>query len=133
MITNVDSESNAERFKNVAGIGLYKINYEMDVKGSTEGEQYMVGIIAYTSEEAVKTLTDFCAKRVKGFKGAKIHELAFEGNCHAVSEKVKNAILKGAKADNLVIDKIEHDKIVGDFEKELKKKATVKKSIIPKD
>jgi hypothetical protein len=42
-----------------------------DVKGRTEGEPYLVGIIAYTSEEAVKTLTDFCAKRVKGFKGAK--------------------------------------------------------------
>jgi hypothetical protein len=132
MITNVDVESNQERFKNTGGIGLYKINYEMDVKGRTEGEPYLVGIIAYTSEEAVKTLTDFCAKRVKGFKGAKIQELAFEGNCHAMSDKVKNAILKGAKADGLVIDKKEHDEIISKLEKELSKKAT-KKSIIPKD
>jgi hypothetical protein len=32
MITNVDVESNQERFKNTGGIGLYKINYEMGCK-----------------------------------------------------------------------------------------------------
>jgi len=133
MITNVDVESNEERFKNQGGIGLYKINYEMDVKGKTEGEQYTVGVIAYTSEEAVKTLTDFCAQRVKGFKGMKIHELAFEGNCHAMSDKVKTAILKGAKDDGLIIDKSEHDNIIGELEKKMNKKAGSKKSIIPKE
>ena len=62
MIMNVDSESNQERFKAVKGIGLYKINYEMDVRGADQRPSYTVGIIAYTSEEGDYTellLLDF--------------------------------------------------------------------------
>lgn len=127
MIMNMESESNEKRFTNVKGIGLYKINYEMDVKGDSNAAAYTAGIIAYSNEEAVQTLTDFCSKNVKGFKGMKINELAFEGLCHAMSEKVETAIINKALAAGTVVDASAVDKPAK------AKKAPQKRSILPKE
>jgi len=132
MLMNVDEQSNEERFKGVAGIGLYKINYEMDVQGAEQRPSYTAGIVAYTSEEAVKTLTNFCAKRVTGFKGMKIQEMGFEGLCHDMSDKVKNVILSGAIREGKAIATDAHKEVLAQLEDTLKKQAKVKKSIVPK-
>lgn len=113
------------------GIGLYKIRYEMDVKGNVAGQGYIAGIISYNSEEAVNTLVKFCKKRVKGFKGLKIEECGFEGGCHAMSDSVRDAVLKTAILEGLVVPKSEHDMIVEEAMKSVKK--TTKKSIVPKE
>lgn len=129
MITNVDTESNQERFKNVEGIGLYKVNYEMDVVGADQRASFSAGIIAYTSEEAIQTLTDFLTKNIKGFKGMKIQEMGFEGLCHAMSEKVENAIINKA----LKMGKVLLPEDDAPEEKPKAKKAQQKRSIVPKD
>ena len=133
MIMNVDSESNQERFKSQRGIGLYKINYEMDVKGSSDKPQYSAGIIAYTNEEALKTLAKFCTKNVKGFKGVKVQEMGFEGLCHEISDQVKDVILAGAVREGKVIATEAHAKVLAELETKAKKAATTKKSIVKKD
>jgi hypothetical protein len=131
MIMNMDSESNEQRFKGNKGIGLYKVNYEMDVKGSSDGEVYTAGVIAYSSEEAIKTLSNFSAKRIKGFKGMKINELAFEGLCHAMSDKVKKAVIRGAIAEGKVVSKQAHQAVLSELEDAMRKpKTTVKRSIV---
>lgn len=132
MIENVEQEK-ADNFKAVAGIGLYKIRYEMDVKGSAKEQNYIAGVIAYSSEEAVNTLVEFAKLKIKGFKGLKIEEVAYEGGCHAMSDKVRKAIIKGAKAEGVVVGKSQYDDVVAQLEDVTKKIATSKKSIIPKD
>lgn len=133
MITNVDVDSNQERFKPVKGIGLYKINYEMDIAGAEQRPSYVAGIIAYTNEEAVQTLVKFCQKRIKGFKGLKMNEVAFEGLCHEMSDSVKKAILSSAIKEGKVIDAEFHKTMTEDMQAKLDKQAKIKKSIIPKD
>ena len=132
MIENVEQQQ-TDNFKEVAGIGLYKIRYEMDVKGSAKEQNYIAGVIAYSSEEAVNTLVEFAKLKVKGFKGLKIEEVAYEGGCHAMSDKVRTAIIKGAKADGVVVGKSKYDEVVAQLEDATKKATTAKKSIIPKD
>lgn len=135
MITNVDTESNQERFKAVKGIGLYKLNYEMDLVGHgvEQRPSYIAGIIAYTNEEAVQTLVKFCKNNVGGFKGLKINEVAFEGLCHEMSEQVKNVILNGAVKEGKVVATEAHAAVLEELEKSSKKQAKLKKSIIPKE
>lgn len=132
MIVNMESDSNQERFKSVRGIGLYKINYEMDLKGSSDRPQYTAGIIAYTNEEAVKTLANFCNKNVKGFKGLKVQEMAFEGLCHEMSDQVKNIMLSKAVAEGKVIATEAHSVVLAELDAKLKKEAKIKKSIVKK-
>ena len=127
MITNV--EANQQKFKEVKGIGLYKINYEMSLKGDDNKPSYIAGIIAYNSEEAVQTLVSFLRNKVKGFKGLKINELAFEGLCHEMSDTVKDAVINGAIAEGKVTAvKAKATKPAV----KAKTKAT-KKSILPKE
>ena len=87
------------------GIGLYKIKYEMDVQGSTRDQNYMAGVMAYSSDEAVQTLIKFARESVKGFKGMRTHEVAFEGPIHSMSEAVKEAVLKTATLEGRVVSK----------------------------
>lgn len=128
MIQNV--EARQDNMKTQEGIGLYKITYEMDLTSNKRDNNYIAGIIAYTSEEAVQTLVKFCKERVDGFKGLRINEVAYEGGCHAVSDSVRNAIIGGAVMEGLVIPKEDHDVLMESAVKETKGK---KKSIIPKD
>lgn len=127
MIQNV--EARQDNMKTQDGIGLYKISYEMDADTKRD-PSYIAGIIAYTSEEAVKTLVTFCKKRVKGFKGLRINEVAYEGGCHAVSDSVRDAIIGTAVMEGFVIPKEDHEVLMKEAVKEAKGK---KKSIIPKD
>lgn len=132
MITNVDIDSNEDRFKPVSGIGLYKINYEMDLKSSSERPSYIAGIIAYTNDEAVQTLVKFCQSSIKGFKGLKIQEIAFEGLCHEMSEEVKNALLSTAVREGKVVATESHKAKLEEVEAKLAKQMRTKKSIVPK-
>jgi hypothetical protein len=128
MIENV--EARQDNMKTHDGIGLYKISYEMDVVGSSRDQNYIAGIISYTSEEAVQTLVKFAKQRVKGFKGLKINEVAFEGGCHAISDTVRQAILNTAVMEGIMVPKEDVDILLADAAKEAKGK---KKSIIPKE
>jgi hypothetical protein len=128
MITNI--EQSQERFKAVKGIGLYKIRYEMDVKGSDKNKAYTAGIIAYTNDEAVNTLVNFAKTRVKGFKGIRVNELSFEGLCHSMSDKVKDAVIKTAIAEGKVVAMEDHKTELVNLEKKTPK--NTKKSVIPK-
>ncbi len=119
-----------DNLKTVKGIGLYKINYEMDVRGSNRDQNYIAGVIAYTSKEAIDTLTDFAVKRVKGFKGMKVEQVAFEGLCHAMSVEVQEAVLKTAKLEGKVVSREDYDALLS--ERKIETKKAVKKSIIPK-
>ena len=133
MIVNVDQESNEQRFKGGKGIGLYKVNYEMDIKGSSDHPQFTAGVVAYTNEEATQTLVEFSKNSIKGFKGMKINEMAFEGYVHALSNKVKNAIIKGAIAEGKVISKQAHNAVLSELEASMRKTKTTKKSIVKKE
>lgn len=114
--------------KSQKGIGLYKIKYEMDVKGSNKDQNYIAGMIAYTSDEAVNTLVNFAKNNVKGFKGLKIDEVSFDGPCHAISDSVREAIIGKAVMDNIVVLKEDYDNVMQQVSKQKKQ---VKKSIIP--
>jgi hypothetical protein len=128
MIENVERQDN---MKTQEGIGLFKISYEMDVANSTKDHNYVAGVVAYTSKEAVDTLISFAKNRVKGFKGMKINEVAYEGGCHAISDTVRQAILGTAVMEGLMIPKEEHELMLAEASKTTRK--TSKKSIIPKD
>jgi hypothetical protein len=130
MIENVEA-AKQDNMKTQEGIGLFKISYEMDVANSSRDHNYVAGVIAYTSEEAVNTLLDFGRKKIKGFKGMRINEVAFEGGCHAISDTVKHAILRTAVMDGIMVPKEDHDILIAEASKSVKK--PVKKSIIPKD
>jgi hypothetical protein len=113
------------------GIGLYKIRYEMDVKDSVREQNYIAGVIAYSSDEAIQTLTSFAQKNVKGFKGMKIDEVSFDGNCHALSDRVRGAIIDRAMAEGVVVSKEQYRVALEASAKPAVKKT--KKSIVPKD
>lgn len=129
MIEN--TQQNQDNLKQQRGIGLFKINYEMDVKGSTKDHSYTAGVVAYTQKEAIDTLVQFGNRNVKGFKGMRIKETSFEGYCHAISDAVKDVIVKGAVIDGMAVTMEDHKAMMKDAKKEAKK--TVKKSIVPKD
>jgi hypothetical protein len=125
MIINTEAQPQ-DNMKTVKGIGLYKIRYEMDVKDSSREQNYIAGVIAYTSKEAIDTLAAFATKNVKGFKGMKVEEVAFEGLCHAMSDTVKDAILNTAKLEGVVVSKEDYEAVLAEGKKK------VKKSIVPK-
>ncbi len=127
MLVNMEKELPQDNLKTVKGIGLYKIRYEMDVKGSSRDQNYMAGVIAYTSKEAVDTLIGFAKKNVKGFKGMRVDEVAFEGLCHALSDDVKDAILNTAKLEGKVVSKEDYEALLAEGKKQ------TKKSILSKD
>jgi hypothetical protein len=133
IMLNVGADMQMDDFKAVKGIGLYKIQYEMDVKNSARPQNYIAGIIAYSSQEAVDTLVQFAKKRVKGFKGLKIDTVAFEGLCHAMSDTVKGQVINGAINEGKVVDKAKYDADMKIAMEASTKASTVKKSIIPKD
>jgi len=87
----------------------------------------MAGVIAYTSKEAVDTLIGFAKKNVKGFKGMRVDEVAFEGLCHALSDDVKDAILNTAKLEGKVVSKEDYEALLAEGKKQ------TKKSILSKD
>lgn len=127
MIENVEAPY-GDNVKPQEGIGLFKIRYEMDVANSTRDNAYIVGILAYTSKEAVDTLVAFCKRKVKGFKGMRIDEVAFEGLVHDVSDNVRGALLKTAILQGEVVPKADYEAALADAQKKTKKQA-----IIPKD
>lgn len=126
----------SDNMKTQKGIGHYKVRYEMDVVGSNRDQHYIAGVIAYDSKEAIDTLVAFARKRVKGFKGLKVDEVAYEGGCHAISDAVRNAVLTAAINEGTVVSKEQYQLAIKEDESESKKeakKATVKKSVIPKE
>ena len=125
----VEQEYN-DNMKTVKGIGLFKITYEMDVQGSSRDQHYVAGVIAYTSKEAIDTLSDFATKRVKGYKGMKVEQVSFDGLCHAMSVNVQEAVLKTAILEGRAVRKEDYDTLLSEGKKEVKK--TLKKRIIPK-
>lgn len=130
MLMNVDQEQRPDdNFKAVKGIGLYKIKYEMDVQGSTRDQNYIAGVMAYSSDEAVQTLVKFARTNVKGFKGMRTHEVAFEGPIHSMSDAVKEAVLKTATLEGKVVSKDDYNALL----EEKKKAISKKKTIIPKE
>lgn len=129
----IKTNEQVDNFKSDRGIGLFKIRYEMDVKNSIRDQGYMAGVIAYSSKEAVDTLINFAKKNVKGFKGMKIDEVSYDGACHAMSDTVKSAVIKGAIKEGIVVRKEEYQAALESSVKEAKKTTVGKKSIIPKD
>lgn len=101
------------------GISLFKIDYEID--GQKEGTMWSAGIVAYSSEEAVKSLAKFLSESHTDFKGFRINQLAFQGQVHHLSESVRKQIVQGSQ----VVAKAELKK-----EEKPKKKTTAKKSIL---
>jgi len=119
-----------ERFLTKQGIGLFKIDYEMDLGANVNSgdHAYHAGVIAYGSEEAQQTLNAFCVKNVAGFRGMKVSQMGFEGYCHAVSDNVRKQIIQGAVNEGIVayVEADTKDEVV----KENPKPEKVKKSII---
>jgi len=130
MNQNVKQTEQVDNFKAAAGIGLYKIRYEMDVKDSTRESGYVAGVVAYTSKEAVDTLINFAKSKVKGFKGMKIEEVAYEGACHSLADSVKDAVINTAKLEGNVVSKEDYDLVVEEAAKELKAAKGKKQSIL---
>jgi len=95
------------------GVSLFKIDYEMDGQDSI----WSAGIVATTSEEAVKSLAKFLKESIKGFKGFKIDTLSWQGAVHHLSENVREKIVAGTPPQKV------------------EKKATkvTKKKILPKE
>jgi len=75
------------------GISLFKIDYEIQGQDSI----WSAGIVAYSSEEAVKSLAKFLSQTIKDFKGFKIDTLAFQGQVHHLSEQVRARIVEGSQ------------------------------------
>jgi len=67
-------------------IGLYKIDYEISGKDN-EGALWSCGVLAYSQEEAMKTLADFLKK------GFKVDTLSFQGPCHAISQPIRDKVI----------------------------------------
>lgn len=128
---NVEREDNVGEYVAVKGIGLYKIKYEMDVNNSSKDQNYIAGVLAYSSDEAVNTLLSFAKKNVKGFKGIRTHEVSFEGLCHSMSNDVRSAFIKTQILEGRVVSKEDYDSLLNEKKAEVIK--TSKKSIIPKE
>ena len=75
------------------GVSLFKIDYEID---GQDGSIWSAGIIAETSEQAVKSLAKFLGDTIKDFKGFKIDTLSWQGAVHHLSEEVREKIVGGA-------------------------------------
>ena len=75
------------------GISLFKIDYEIQGQDSV----WSAGIVAYNSEEAVKSLAKFLADTITDFKGYRIDTLAFQGQVHHLSEAVRAKIVEGSQ------------------------------------
>jgi hypothetical protein len=75
------------------GVSLFKIDYEID---GQDGSIWSAGIIAETSEQAVKSLAKFLTDTIKDFKGFKIDTLSWQGAVHHLSEEVRAKIVGGA-------------------------------------
>jgi len=136
MIENVEGKEGQNRFNPHGGLGLYKIRYEMDIKGENKSDQgFIAGILAFSNEEAIQALLEFCKKNVKGFKGFKVEEIGFDGACHEMSEQVKIAVVNRAIKAGEVISKPDFEAKVAQLTKNAKSKATrgKKTSILPKD
>lgn len=99
-------------------IGLYKIDYEIEGERGMDTPIWSAGVLAYSQEEAIKTLADFLKK------GFKINTLSFQGPCHAVSDSIRKKLFTQEKA------KLETPKPT---KKAKKVKAEPKKSIIKKE
>lgn len=76
------------------GISLFKIDYEIQGK---ENSVYSAGIVAESSEQAVKSLADFLAANIKNFKGYRIDTLSFQGAVHHLSDQVRKMIVGNAR------------------------------------
>lgn len=96
------------------GISLFKIDYEIQGQDSI----WSAGIVAYSSEEAVKSLAKFLRETIKNFKGFKISQLAFQGQVHHLSDSVRAKIVEGSQV-------ITHEELKE--EKPAKKKSVLKK------
>lgn len=112
------------------GIGLFKINYDMDLVGQSQNAdrpQYTAGVLAHTNDEAVETLRQFCVKNVQGFKGFRINQIGFDGLCHAISKDVEEKIIGGAINRGIVkkVDKVEEKKTT--TPKKVQKKVSILK------
>ena len=84
-----DRAEQQDHMKQGKGIGLYKIRYQMDIKGNSKERGYMAGVIAYTSREAIDTLVNFAKVRVKGFKGLKHFLKVFNYNLNILLHPLK--------------------------------------------
>ncbi len=104
------------------GISLFKIDYEIDGK---DNAIYSAGIVAFNSEEAVKSLAEFLRLNISDFKGFKIDQLGFQGAVHHLSDQVRNEIIKGAKIREAAMQEAK--------EPEPKKTTPKKKSVLKKD
>lgn len=98
------------------GISLFKIDYEIQGQDSI----WSAGIVAYSSEEAVKSLAKFLRETIKDFKGFKIDTLAFQGQVHHLSEQVREKIMQSAQ-------------VVTQEELQAEAKPKKKKSVLKKD
>lgn len=96
------------------GISLFKIDYEIQGQESI----WSAGIVAYSSEEAVKSLAKFLRDTIKDFKGFKISQLSFQGSVHHLSDSVRAKIVEGSQV-------ITHEELKE--EKPAKKKSVLKK------
>ena len=76
------------------GVSLFKIDYEID---GQDGSIWSAGIVATTSEEAVKSLAKFLKDTISNFKGFKIDTLSWQGAVHHLSENVREKILASSK------------------------------------
>ena len=96
------------------GVSLFKIDYEID---GQDGSIWSAGIVAETSEQAVKSLAKFLKDTISNFKGFKIDTLSWQGAVHHLSENVREKIVANSQP-----------------QKKVKKKAKdSKKSILPKE
>ena len=80
------------------GVSLFKIDYEMEGQDSI----WSAGIVAATSEEAVKSLAKFLKDTISNFKGFKIDTLAWQGAVHHLSENVREKIVANSKPQKVV-------------------------------
>ena len=128
MIINEDSNEVRGEYVPPKGIGLYKVNYEIDIQGSDKENQYTAGVMAYSSDESVSSIVDFCKQTIKKFKGIRVHQVSYEGPIHTMSKAVKQAVLKTSILEGHVVSKEDFDAAV----KAGKKKTAKKTSIIPK-
>lgn len=73
-------------------LGLYKIDYEIEGDSKMRDTIWSAGVLAYSSEEGVKTLANWLKKPFK------IDTLSFQGPCHAVSDAVQEKVYQNQKS-----------------------------------
>lgn len=97
-------------------LGLYKVDYEIEGDSRMKDTLWSAGILAYSSEEAVKSLADWLKKPFK------IDTLSFQGPCHAVSEVVREKIYEGQLAKMKAAKKTEKKETKTTVKRPAKKK-----------